>query len=84
MPAFKCLFLIHTLVGILELVEHDFSLLPVLLILVLVRMVHPGELLVGGADFFVGGGPGNVKEIVELVVDWLSIVLEKNVFILVS
>jgi hypothetical protein len=47
-----------TFISILQLVEHDFSGLPLLLLQVLVGVVHSRQTFVGRTDLLISGSPG--------------------------
>lgn len=38
--------------------------------------IKPGELLVGGSNLFIRGGPGDVKKVVELIIHRFAILLK--------
>jgi hypothetical protein len=42
--------------------------------------IKPGELLVGGSNLFIRGGPGDVKKVVELIIHRLAILLRTKIW----
>ena len=46
--------------------------------------MKPGQLFVSGGDLFLRGSPGDVKKVVELVVQGLAIILNNNISVKIS